>query len=158
MTIGIYSISITTIDGKTVNLGAYKGKKILIVNTASASKYVNQYASLENLYQKYKDSIVVIAIPSNDFKNEPGTTSDIQTLCATKYHISYILGSMQIVTGTSISPLYKWLSQSTQNGTMDNPVIGDFCKYLIDGKGNIKGVFSGMVDPMDSVVQNAITN
>ncbi|MFI5185586.1 MAG: glutathione peroxidase [Chitinophagales bacterium] len=156
--IGLYSLNITAIDGTTIKMSQFQGKKILIVNTASNSIYVNQYASLEQLYEKYKDSLVIIACPSNDFKNETGSSVSIQNLVTTKYNIHYILTSKQVVTGKNISPLYKWLSQSSQNGTMDGPVIGDFCKYLIDNKGDIIGVFSDLVDPMDPVIQNAIVN
>jgi glutathione peroxidase len=156
--ISIYSFSVISIDGTNINLSQFKGKKILIVNTASTSKYVAQYGKLEQLYQKYKDSLVIIAFPSNDFNHESASTGQIKNFVTSNYHISYILASKQSVVGAGISALYKWLSASTQNGVMDNPVIEDFCKYLIDDNGNIIGVFAGSVDPMDNVIQNAITN
>lgn len=156
--ISIYSFTLTGIDGNTINLSQFQGKKILIVNTASGSKYVDQYGRLEQLCQLYKSSLVIIAIPSNDFQNETAAASEIKNLATVKYHISYLLASKVSLSGAEASPLYKWLSSSAQNGVMDQPVIGDFCKYLINAKGNITGVFAGQVDPMDSTIQNAIIN
>jgi len=158
LAVSIYSFSIVSIDGNAISLGQFKGKKMLFVNTATGSQYAQQYAGLEKLYQQYKDSLVIIAFPSNDFGNEGNADNTIQTMVTSKYHPSYILASKLSVKGAGISPLFKWLAESTQNGRIDDPVIGDFCKYLIDGTGNIKGVFAGSVDPMDSVLQNAITD
>ena len=155
---GIYSLSTTSSGGSAINLSDFRGKKILFVNTATNSAYVSQYAKLEQLYQTYKDSLVIIAVPSNDFNNEPGTDSTIQDFVNTNYSISYLLASKQSVSGDSISPLYSWLTSAAQNGVLDNPVVGDFCKFLVDANGNIVGAFNGSVDPMDSVIQNAITN
>ncbi len=154
---GIYDFSITDMNGNQVHLGDFRGKKMLIVNTALHGKYAVQYASLEQLYQKYKDSLVIIAIPSNDFGNDSGNETGNADTVVNKYHINYILGSRLSVTGTAISPVFKWLSESDENGVADNPVIGDFFKYLIDDEGNLIAVFASQVDPMDSLIQQAIT-
>lgn len=153
----IYDLTVNDSQGNQIHFSDFKGKKILIVNTASNSKYASQYNDLEQLYQKFKDSLVVIAFPSNDFNNEPGDSVSSVSVVISKYHISYIFGSPLAVKGSDISPLFKWLSESAQNGAINSPVIGDFCKYLIDGNGNIIGVFSGEVDPMEAVIQDAIT-
>lgn len=156
--ISIYSLSVSSIDGGTINFSQFQGKKILIVNTARKSKYAKQFASLEQLYQKYKDSLVVVAFPSNDFNHEPGTGKDIKDSILLNYQASYIIGAKQVATGSGMAPIYKWLSESSQNGSIDNPVSADFCKYLIDNTGNIVGVFAGSVDPMDPLIQSAIIN
>jgi glutathione peroxidase len=154
----IYSLHFTTIDGIDVGLDKFKGKKILFVNTASGSKYVSQYISLEKLYQKYKDSLVVIAFPSNDFSHEQQSASQIKTSILNSIGAHYIIASKTSVSGKGVSQVFQWLSNYSLNGVMDNPVNGDFYKYLIDGNGILQGVFSGSVDPMDSSIQKAITN
>lgn len=155
-TVSIYSFGVQTIDGDTISLNSFKGKKILIVNTASGSDYAGQYGSLEQLRRRYADSLVILAIPCNDFGHEPGSDSSIRRAINATYSIGYILGAKLSVTGSNSAPLYQWLANETQNGSISSPVNGDFFKYLIDENGNIRGVFAGPVDPMDSVVQNAI--
>ena len=155
----IYSISISSADGTTINLGQFRGKKLLIVNTASGSRFANQFESLERLQQQYPDKIVVIDVPSNDFNHEPLDDRErMLTKALPKTHPGYIVTTGAHVKGDEISPLYNWLTFSMSNGLADNPVAGDFTKFLIDGQGNLEGVFAGSVDPMDSVLQNAIAN
>jgi glutathione peroxidase len=156
LAVSIYSFSVQTIDGNTVSLNSFKGKKMLIVNTASGSKFANQLGSLERLRQQYPDSLVILAFPSNDFGREPGSDSAISQAANANYSIGYILCSKVSVIGPAGSPLYQWLGDGAQNGSISSPVNEDFFKYLIDENGNIRGVFAGSVDPMDSVVQNAI--
>jgi len=152
-----YQLSFKDNLGNTVNFSGFAGKKILIVNTASESKYVSQYASLEQLYEKYQDSLVVIAFPANDFGKEPGNDSAIASYVA-QYNIHFILAAKVVVTGPNIDPVYSWLTDVTQNGTLSNPVPGNFFKFLLNGNGTIIGLFAGQVDPMDSTIQQAITN
>jgi glutathione peroxidase len=154
----IYSIHFKSNDGTDMSFNQFKGKKILLVNSSSGSKYAWQYGSLENLYQKYKDSLIVIAFPSNDFGHESASDPQIRSSINSAYKINYILAAKTSVTGTGKSPVFQWLTSSSMNGVLDNPVNGDFYKYLVDGNGQIIGVFSGSVDPMDSTIQKAITN
>jgi glutathione peroxidase len=156
-TTSIYDLQVTAIDGSTINLSSFQGKKVLFVNTASNSKYVNQYASLEQLYQLYKDSLVVIAFPSNSFGNEPGNASSIQTFVNNTYNIHYFLAApVSVSSGSTQSPIYQWLTQISQNGTMNNQVTGDFDKFLMNGSGKLVGEFGSRIDPMDSIIVNAI--
>lgn len=152
----IYDYQITAIDGTSIDLNDFRGKKILFVNTASNSAYVDQYASLEQLYQKYKDSLVIIAVPSNSFGNEPDSNEVIDSFVMSHYNIHYLLASKSDVTGDSIAPIYQWLTNINFNQTFQNPVNGDFYKYLVNDQGQIVGGFIGSVDPMDSALQNAI--
>jgi len=154
--VSIYSFNVKTVNGTVISLNSFKGKKILIVNTASASKYASQIASLEHLRQQHQDSVIILAFPSNDFGHEPDGDSTVGQLIKSKYSIGYYLCSKISVRGQNISPLYKWLGNAALNGAITNPANEDFFKYLIDENGNIRGVFAGSVDPMDSVVQNAI--
>jgi len=157
-TISIYSISATDINGGQINFSGFQGKKILIVNTASNGSYTSQYAALEQLYQLYKDSLVVIAFPSNSFGNEPGSNAGIKDFVTGTYNTHFLLAAKADVTGPSQIPIYQWLTQQSQNGMMNSVVQGDFQKYLVDKNGILIGVFSPMIGPMDSSIQNAITD
>lgn len=152
----IYDFDITDINGNTIHLSDFNGKKILFVNTATNSSYAQQYGSLEQLYQLYKDSLAIIAIPSNSFGNEPNENDSILNFVQAHYDIHYILASKINVTGDSIAPLYQWLTQSSGNGAFDNPVHSDFYKYLVNREGELIAVSAGMTDPMDTVIQNLI--
>jgi glutathione peroxidase len=155
-TASIYSISSTDIDGSSIHFSDFAGKKILIVNTASNSSAVSQYAHLEQLYQQYKDSLVIIAFPSNSFGNEPGNNQNIKDFITSTYNTHFLLGAKVDVIGSGQSPIYQWLTQQSQNGMMDNEMVDDFQKFLINKNGELIGIFSPVVDPMDSLIQNAI--
>ncbi len=154
----IYNLSLNDIDGNPIDLHQFQGKKILIVNTATGSSYVNQYASLEQLYQKYKDSLVIIAIPSNSFGNETGDNASIKDFVMNNYNIHYILAQKMDVTGESQSSLYSWLTHIEQNNMLSNDVQGDFFKFLADQSGRLVGAFMPSVDPMSDDMQGVITN
>ena len=154
----IYSLHFTSADGVTMNFSDFKGKKILIVNTAGSSRFAAQYASLETLSQKYGPSLVVIAFPSNDFGHELSSDIQIKSALSTNLDAHYLLAAKTPVTGANASDVFKWLSNADANGVFQNPPHGDFFKYLIDEKGQMIGVFSGVVDPMDSTIQNAVSH
>lgn len=155
---GIYDYQLNDIDGNIINLSDYQGKKILFVNTATNSEYVNEYAGLEALYQKFKDSLIIIATPSNAYGNEPLDNDSIKAFVMNNYNIHYILASKTNVTGDSIEPVYKWLTDSSMNHVFQNPVNGDFFKYLADEDGNMIAIFDGSTDPMDNQIQSLIQN
>ncbi len=148
----IYDYQLTGINGDAINLSDYQGKKILIVNTSTNSEYAGQYASLEQLYQKYSDSLVIIAIPSNSFSNEPNENDSINSYVMSTYNIHYLLTAKMNVAGDSIAPLYQWLSENSQ------PVNNDFCKFLISSQGDVIGAFDGTIDPMNNIIQDMIQN
>lgn len=156
LTVNIYSFSVRTSDGQTIFLSQYQGKKILIVNTASGSSYASQLGSLESLRQRYGDSLVILAFPSNDFGHEPLVDSAISQTLHDQYSAGYIICAKGSVVGTNSIPLFQWLGDAAQNGSVNNPVPSDFFKCLIDENGNIRGLFSAPVDPMDSVITSAI--
>jgi glutathione peroxidase len=152
----LYDFSVKDIDGKVFNLSALKGKKVLIVNTASQCGNTPQYADLEKLYQEYKDkNFVIIGFPANNFgSQEPGTNQEIKTFCSTQYHVTFPMMSKISVKGSDMDPLYKWLTSKSQNGKMDSEVTWNFQKYLIDANGNLVDY----VNPKDKPYSDKIVN
>lgn len=152
----IYDYSIQSTTGAVINLSDFQGKKILFVNTASNSPYANQYGRLEQLHQQFHDSLVIIAVPSNSFGNEPLTNEAIQSQVAQNYNIHYLLAQKLEVSGVNITPVYQWLTQIALNGQKENPVPGDFTKYLVDETGTFKGIFAPSVDPLSEELTSAL--
>lgn len=153
----IYEIKLKTIDGKEVTLEQYKGKKILIVNTASECGYTPQYKELEELHKKYKDKLVVLGFPANDFGGqEPGTNKDIATFCERNYGVTFQLFEKIPVTGANKHPLYQWLTDKNKNGWNTEAPNWNFCKYLIDEKGELVKFFSSAVKPMSDEITGAL--
>jgi glutathione peroxidase len=156
--VSIYSFQFNSINGNSViNMNNYQGKKILLVNTASGSEYTNQYAALEQLHQLYKDSLVIIAFPSNSFGHEPGSNADIKQFIQQNYNAHFKIAAKADVTGSNALPIFKWIAEAVQNGTMNNTVSNDFYKFLIDGNGNLIGAYTSTVSPMSNEIKNAIT-
>ena len=135
----IYDFKATDIDGNEFYMNTLKGKKVMIVNTASQCGLTPQYAELEKLYQEYKDkNFIIIAFPANNFlQQEPGSNEEIKSFCSIKYKISFPIMSKISVKGENIHPLYKWLTQKSLNGKLDAPVIWNFQKFLIDENGQL---------------------
>lgn len=154
----IYEHTVPGLSGETIRLSDYKSKKILIVNIATGSRFASQLSNLETLYQRHKDSLVVIAVPSNSFGKEPLSNQAIKEELANKYHAHYLVAAKSVVSGATQLPLYKWLTSATENGVVDNPVNADFQKFLINNKGNLVGIFSANTDPLAEELQNAIIN
>ena len=155
---GIYDFSLPSAQGgEPIHLSDYQGKKILLVNTASNSDKATQYTQLEELYQKYSDSLIVIAVPSNSFGNEQGSDSAIYNHVVNAYGITFPVAGQMEVAGDSTCELYQWLTQRSLNGAINTQIKTDFQKFLIDSDGQIIGVFAPSVDPMSDDVQNAIT-
>ncbi|MBP6625631.1 MAG: glutathione peroxidase [Chitinophagaceae bacterium] len=153
----IYDFKVDALEGGSIDLAAYKGKKILIVNTASKCGYTPQYEGLEKLYEKYKNNLVVIGFPANNFMfQEPGENAEIKTFCQKNYGVTFPMAAKISVKGKKMHPLYVWLTQKKYNQFSDNSVKWNFQKYLIDEKGNLVGVFAPGVDPMSEEIIKAI--
>ena len=135
-----------------------KNKKTVIVNTASDCGYTSQYKALEDLYELHKDMLVIIAFPSNAFGNESRSNAEIKSFCENSYHTTFQLAQKGQVTGPGRQSIYSWLATMNENGVMDAPIVEDFQKFLIDKDGSIIGGFASSVEPMDSLIQSAITN
>ncbi len=138
----IYDFKVTALDGSTIDLSKYKGKKILIVNTASKCGNTPQYADLEAMYEKYKGKMVIIGFPANNFgAQEPGTDKEISAFCAKNYGVSFPMASKISVKGDDMAPIYHWLTEKKYNGLQDSEVKWNFQKYLIDEKGHLVAVY-----------------
>ena len=153
----IYSLNFFASSGEQVSMNSYKGKKILLVNIATGSKHVGQLQELEQLQQQYKNSLVIIAFPSNSFANEARSDAEIKQFCESTYHTSFVIAGKAGVAGSEVQPVYRWLTLQSENGVMQGEVKGDFQKYLIDEKGNLVGVFAPAVSPMDLQVTDAVS-
>lgn len=154
----IYDYKVNTLEGATFDLASLKGKKVMIVNTASECGYTPQYADLEQLYRKYKDKgFTIIGFPSNDFgAQEPGTSEQIRSFCSKNYEVSFPMMEKIIVKGEEKHPLYKYLTEKELNGMMDSEVKWNFQKYLVDENGKVVEVLEPKVNPMDDRVINWI--
>jgi len=158
LTTNFYTLQFTDVDGSTVNMSSYEGKKILLVNIATNSPKVNQLAGLQQLHQTYGDSVTIIAFPSNSFGHEPRANAEIKQFCQNNYGATFKIASKNPVTGASIQPIYNWLAQINENGVMNGVTGGDFQKFLISKEGALIGVFSPSVQPTDSLIVNALIN
>ncbi len=138
---GFYSFTVKDIYGVDFPLINLKGKKVLVVNTASKCGHTPQYEDLEKLYQEYKDKgLVIVGFPSNDFLNqEPGTNEEIISFCKTNYGVSFPMMSKVSVKGDNMAPLYKWLTTKELNGYEDSKVKWNFQKYMINENGQLVG-------------------
>ena len=152
----LYDFKATTLDGQPFDLSSLKGKKVLVVNTASKCGLTPQYASLQKLYDTYKDrNFVIIGFPANNFASqEPGTNSEIKEFCTKNYGVTFPMMSKISVKGADIDPLYKWLTQKSQNGVTDADVQWNFQKFMIDEQGKLVG----FVTPKELPNSPAITN
>jgi glutathione peroxidase len=151
--VSAYSFSLTSIDGNSFRLRDFSGKKILIVNTASACGYTPQYEALEALSKKYTDKLVVVGFPANNFGGqEPGTNEEIKSFCKKNYGVSFPLSEKVSVVGEDAAPLFKWLVSKEQNGVMDATIKWNFSKFLLDEKGNLIAAFPSSVKPMDDAI------
>src|ERR1035437_2275077 len=137
-----YDFKATTIDGQPFNLSSLKGKKVLVVNTASKCGNTPQYAQLEELFKKYGgEKFTIIGFPANNFLyQEPGTNAQIKEFCTTNYGVSFPMMSKISDKGKNQDTLYKWLTNKDANGVMDAPVKWNFQKFMIDEKGNLVGM------------------
>jgi glutathione peroxidase len=143
----VYDFSAVTIDGEKQPLSAYKGKALLIVNTASKCGFTPQYEGLESLYEKYRDrGFEVLGFPENDFMHqEPGSNAEIKEFCSTKYHTSFPLFSKISVKGRTMHPLYAYL---TRESRFKGKITWNFNKFLVDPNGKVVARFGSNVEPL----------
>lgn len=151
-----HDFTVKTIDGKDLSLSTFKGKKVLVVNVASKCGFTPQYAQLQELYDKYREKIfVIIGFPANNFLHqEPGTDEEIQQFCSLNYGVTFPMMAKISVKGSDIAPLYKWLTQKSENGKQNAGIKWNFQKFLIDENGN----WVDMLWPVTSPLSEKITN
>ena len=139
-------------------MAAYKGKKILIVNTASKCGLTPQYAELEQLSKKYGDKLVIIGFPANNFgEQEPGTNTEIREFCTKNYGVTFTMAEKVSVKGADIHPLFSYLTTEAEKLGHTDPIKWNFTKFLINGEGKLVKVFSHKVKPLSDEVIQAIS-
>lgn len=153
----IYDLQIQSLDGNLVNLSSFQGKKILFVNVASKCGFTKQYAGLQELHQLYKEKLVIIGLPCNQFMNqEPGTNEEIASFCERNYGVEFLITEKIDVKGDKQHPIYQWLTQKEKNGVDDSKVTWNFQKYLISEDGVLLKKFAPNVEPLSSEITNAL--
>lgn len=149
----IYDYKVEALDGSEINFGDFKGKKILIVNTASECGFTPQYADLEKLYQQYKNKLVVVGFPANNFGGqEPGTNQEISTFCKANYGVTFPMAAKVSVKGEDMAPIFKFLTQKELNGVKNTTILWNFTKFLIDENGTIIDSYNSKTKPLDYAI------
>ena len=153
-----YDFKVKDIEGKDFDLSSLKGKKVLVVNTASKCGFTPQYKQLQEIFEKYGgDKFTIIGFPTNNFLwQEPGTNQEIAEYCTKNYGVTFKMMSKISVKGKDMHPLYQWLTCKSQNGVMDSEVKWNFQKYLIDESGKLVDVVYSKVKPDDDLIVNWI--
>ena len=149
----LYQYSAIDINGNAITFEKFKGKYILIVNTASKCGFVNQFGQLQKLYEMYKDKLVVCAFPANNFIwQEPLSNEEIIKFCNNNYGVTFPVFEKISVKGRDKHPIYKWLSNKELNGQIDKEPSWNFCKYLVDTEGNLMYYFGSSIEPLSSEI------
>jgi glutathione peroxidase len=153
-----YDFTVETIDGQPFSFADLKGKKVIIVNTASKCGHTPQYKDLELLHKAYNQKVVIIGFPANNFMGqEPGTNAEIMEFCDSKYGVTFPMMSKISVKGDDMHPLYQWLTKKSNNGVLDSDVAWNFQKYLIDENGKLVGYLKPAVKPLSDEVVMWVT-
>ena len=153
----IYDLEYTSIEGETVSLKSFEGKYILFVNVASECGFTSQYEDLETLAEQYKEQLVVIDFPCNQFGGqEPGTSKEIQTFCKTSYGADFPLSEKIEVKGDNQHPIYKWLTDKTLNEQSSSSVKWNFQKYLVGPKGEFVDYFYSITKPLSEKITSIL--
>ncbi len=150
----IYDFKIAALEGDTVDFSKYKGKNLLIVNTASKCGYTYQYEDLQKLHEQFGDKVTILGFPANNFLwQEPGSNDEIANFCQRNYGVSFQMFSKVSVKGRDAHPLYKWLAAKAGEKPSWN-----FCKYIVNKNGQVIGFFGPKVNPMDQQIIDKITS
>lgn len=156
-----YDFKAVSLQKKEISMEEYRGKVVLIVNTASKCGFTPQYEGLENLYEKYQDKgLVILGFPCNQFANqEPGGEKEIASTCMVNYGVTFQMFSKIDVNGPNAHPIYQWLkSQKKGHGLLSNKIKWNFTKFLLDREGNVIGRYGSMVTPekLDPIIAQAL--
>ncbi|MEO5561839.1 MAG: glutathione peroxidase [Chitinophagaceae bacterium] len=153
-----YDLKATSNNGSEINFADFKGKKVLLVNTASDCGYTNQYDDLEKLYKEYNDKLIVIGFPANDFKQqEKGSDEEIARFCKVNYGITFPLAQKStVIKSPGQNPVFQWLTDSTKNGWCNEPPAWNFSKYVVNENGVLTGYFGPSVSPTSAEMKKAL--
>ena len=150
---GIHDFKLKTLDGKPMDMAQFKGKKLLIVNTASKCGYTKQYADLQELHEKFGSKITVVGFPANNFGGqEPGSNEEIASFCKKNFGVSFPMAEKVSVKGRDIHPLFKYLTEEAGKMGVKEPIKWNFTKFLIDENGKLLEVFPSGVKPTDEAI------
>lgn len=156
-TASIYDIKINKLDGTSLDLSSFKGKKILFVNVASECGFTPQYADLQKLYEEHSDKVEIIGVPCNQFGGqEPGEASEIAQFCERNYGVTFTITEKVDVKGDDQHPLYAWLTSKEKNGVMDATVKWNFHKFLVNEEGELIQMYGSRVNPLDDELLSEI--
>lgn len=154
----LYDIQIHNISGNRIDLSQFKGKKILFVNVASKCGFTNQYEGLQELFEAYKEKLMVIGVPCNQFgAQEPGYSDEIQSFCKMNYGVSFLITEKVEVKGENQHDLYKWLTKKEFNGVKNSSVKWNFQKYLVNEKGKFINYYYSITKPMSKKILKHFT-
>ncbi|WP_234735164.1 glutathione peroxidase [Tellurirhabdus bombi] len=153
----LYDFTVKTIEGKAVSLKQFRGKKVVVLNTASKCGFTPQFEDWEAFYKAHGDKVVVLGFPANNFKSQdPGTNEEIAEFCKKNYGVTFPMFEKVDVIGENQAPIYKWLSDKSMNGWNDKVPTWNFCKYVINEKGELTHFFASKVKPTDEEFKKAI--
>tara|TARA_B100000809_G_C15139882_1_gene532629 strand:+ start:527 stop:1090 length:564 start_codon:yes stop_codon:yes gene_type:complete len=153
----VYNISINNIDGESINLDDYKGKFILFVNVASECGFTPQYKELQELYNIYKEDLIIIGLPCNQFgKQEPGNAEEIKSFCSKNYGVTFLITEKIDVKGDKQHPLYSWLTSKEINGVKSSSVKWNFQKYLIGRNGELIDYYYSITSPLSKKITDKL--
>ena len=149
MATSIYDFKVPGLEGGTIDISQFKGKKIMIVNTASKCGNTPQYSELEQLYKKYKDKLVIIGFPANNFGGqEPGSREEISEFCKRNYGVTFPMFAKVDVNGENTHPLFKYLKSQAKGVLGSEAIKWNFTKFLVDRNGQVVGRFASNVSPL----------
>ncbi|MFZ4635218.1 MAG: glutathione peroxidase [Saprospiraceae bacterium] len=152
-----YQFTIPSLNGELIPMDFYKGKKVVVLNVASKCGYTPQYADWEAFFQRNGDKVVVLGFPCNDFGGqEPGSAAEIETFCQKNYGVTFPLFEKLHVKGAEKAPLFQWLTDPAQNGWNSQEPSWNFCKYVINEKGELTHFFGSNVKPDNEAFRQAI--
>lgn len=155
-----YDFKVAGLDGKKIDFAKFKGKKVLVVNTASECGYTPQYAELQKLYDQYRNKLVIVGFPANNFGGqEPGSNEDISAFCKKNYGVTFPMAAKVSVVGDDAAPLFKYLTgEAKKLGTPDPVIKWNFTKFLVDEKGKLVAVFPSKITPMSTELTKYLKN
>ena len=156
--VSFYSLKDTAIDGTVFDFEKLRGKKIMLVNTASDCGYTGQYDDLQKLSEAYKDKLVVIGFPANDFKDqEKGTDDEIASFCKKNFGVSFpLMKKSSVIKGANQNKIFEWLTDPAKNGWNNQQPSWNFCKFIVDEEGRLTNFFGSTIEPMGQEVKTAL--
>lgn len=149
----LYDFKVEGLEGDTIDFAQFKGKKVLIVNTASKCGFTSQYEDLEAISKEYKDKVVVVGFPANNFgSQEPGSNEEIASFCQRNYGVSFPMAAKVSVVGEDTAPIFKFLTEKQYNGVKDTKILWNFTKFLLDEEGKLIDSFISTTKPTDKAI------